>query len=299
MAYWGEAMALYHELFDWPDNQTLKQGNRYVELAVKIGRKTDRESAYVQAAAAFFRDDPKLDRDSRLTAYSNAMAQVYQKYPQDGEAAAFYALSLLPLEDQPGARMKAVKILEPLFAKEPDNPGAAHYLIHATDTPELAPRGLEAARRYAEIAPSSAHALHMPAHIFSRLGFWQESIDSNLASAAVAADATLSGHDNESEYQLHAMHYLLYAYLQMGKDDDAKRLIEEVNSVPGIDDVDVASDGSIMKAIYVMETRAWGDAEQMAASEHADPFARMRIHWARTIAECHRGKPGQTASMKL
>ena len=293
MAYWGEAMSLYHELFDWPDNPTLKRGNGYLELALKIGRKTERERAYIQAAAAFFQDDPKLDRVSRMTAYSNAMAQVHQIYPHDVEAAAFYALSLLPLEDQPGARGKAVEILEVLFAKEPDNPGVTHYLIHATDTPDLAPQGLEAARRYSKIAPSSAHALHMPSHIFSRLGFWQESISSNLASATVAAESTLSGHDNESGYQLHAMHYLLYAYLQMGRDDSAKRLIDEVRNVPGIDEADVANDGSNMKAIYIMETHAWGDAEQLTPSANTEPFAKMRIHWVRAIAECYHAKPNE------
>ena len=293
MAYWGEAMGLYHPMFDWPDNETLKKGNEYIEQGMKTGVKTERERDYIRAAAAFYQDNPKLNRNARLSAYSKAMAEVYQRYPQDGEAAAFYALSLLPWyrDDQPQSRMTALKILKDLFAKEPDNPGAAHYLIHAADSPDLAPQGLEAAHRYAEIAPSSAHALHMPAHIFSRLGLWQESVNSNLASAAAAAEATREKHDNESEYQLHAMHYLLYAYLQTGRDIDARNVVEEVKSVPEINDVDVASDEIIMKAIYIMETRRWEDALQMAPSAHTDPFAEMRIYWVRAIAASHRGKP--------
>ena len=289
MAYWGEAISLFHPLFDWPSNETLKKGHAYMEQAVKIGAKTDRERDYIRAAAAFYQDNAKLDRGARFSAYSLAMAEVYQQYPQDGEAAAFYALSLLPWyrEDQPEARLKALAILKALFAKEPDNPGAVHYLIHATDSLELAPQGLKAARRYAEIAPSSAHALHMPAHIFSRLGLWQDSVDSNLASVAAAADATKSKGDNESEYQLHAMHYLLYAYLQMASDIYAKQVVEDVRNVPGIDDVDIASDGSLMKAIYIMETKRWEDAAHLTPPGDADPFSKMRMHWARAIAECH------------
>ena len=292
MAYWGEAMSLFHPLFDWPDKETLKKGNAYVDRAAKMRVTTDRERAYIRAAAVFYRDDPKLDRVARLNAYSSAMADAYRRYPEDGDAASFYALSLLPWyrDDQPQARLKALSILKALFAREPNNPGAVHYLIHAADSPELAPQGLEAARRYAEIAPSSAHALHMPAHIFSRLGLWQDSIDSNLASAAAAAEATKSNLDNESEYQLHAMHYLLYAYLQRASDIDARHVVEDVRNVPGIYDVDIASDGNFMKAIYIMETKRWEDAAQLVPTGDADPFSRMRIHWARTIAECHLGK---------
>lgn len=298
MAYWGEAMSLYHPLFDWPNNETLRKGNEFIQEALKGQMKTDRERDYIRAAARFYQDDPKLNRSARLSAYSRVMDEVYRRYPQDGEAAAFYALSLLPdyRDDQPKARTTALKILKELFAEEPDNPGAAHYLIHATDLPDLAPQGLEAARRYAEIAPSSAHALHMPSHIFTQLGLWRESIDSNLASAAAAAKATQERHDNESEYQLHAMHYLLYAYLQTARDIDAGRVVEDVKHVPGIDEVDVASDGSLMKAIYVMETRHWEDAMQLEPSANTDLFTEMRIYWARAIAASHRRNADEAGS---
>src|SRR5438132_5791376 len=166
---------------------------------------------------------------------------------------------------------------------------SAHYLIHATDTVELAPEGLLAARRYARIAPSSAHALHMPSHIFSRVGLWQESIDSNVASCASAEYATRTRHDDQSQYQLHAMHYLLYAYLQMGRDGDAKRVVEGVGDIPKINDVDRDSDGSLMKAIYIMETHRWEETSELVPKAQTDSYSRMRIHWARAIGESRLG----------
>ena len=291
MGYWGEAMSLFQPLFELPNDETLRKGKQLITQAVKAGAKTDRERDYIRAAMVLYQQSPNLDQGARLRAFSSAMAEVYQRYPEDDDAAAFYALSLLPWyrDDQPQARTKALEILKVLFAKEPKHPGAAHYLIHAADTPELAHEALEAAHRYAQIAPSSAHALHMPSHIFSRLGLWEDSVDSNLASAAAAAEATRKG-DNESEYQLHAMHYLLYAYLQMGKDTDARHLVDGVRDVPGIDDVDAASDGSVMKATFIMETQRWKEAEQLAPPIHADLFSKLRIHWVRAIAECRLGE---------
>lgn len=294
MAFWGQAMALFQPLFKLPDDDALSRGKELVAQAVKTGAQTDREREYIRAAVVLYQGTPKLEQGARLKAFSSAMAEVYQRYPQDREAAAFYALSLLPWyrDDQPQARTKALTILKVLFAKEPAHPGVVHYLIHAADTPELAHEALEAAHRYAEIAPSSAHALHMPSHIFSRLGLWKDSVDSNLASAAAAAQATRKG-DNESEYQLHAMHYLLYAYLQMGRDSDARRLVDEVRDVPGIDDVDTASDGSLMSSIFLMETHQWKEAVQLASPVHADLFSKMHIHWMRAIAECRLGETDQ------
>jgi len=291
MAFWGQAMSLFQPLFELPNDDTLRKGKELVAQAVKAGAKTDRERDYIHATVVLYQDAPKLEQGARLKAFSSAMAEVYERYSQDGEAGAFYALSLLPWyrDDQPQARAEALTILKVLFAKEPRHPGVAHYLIHAADTPELAHEGLEAAQRYAEIAPSSAHALHMPSHIFSRLGLWKDSVDSNLASAAAAAQATRKG-DNQSEYQLHAMHHLLYAYLQMGRDSDARRVVDEVRDVPGIDDVDTASDGSLMNSIFLMETHQWNEAVQVASPVHADLSSKMRIHWMRAIAACRLGE---------
>ncbi len=291
MAYWGEAMGLYHQLWNWPDEDTLKKGQDYIEQALKVGAKTDRERSYIRAAADFYQSNPKMEPAARIGAYSAAMAETYRHYPEDSDATAFYALSQLALdrEGSPGARKEAVAILTELLTREPNHPGAAHYLIHATDTTELAPQGLLAARRYAEIAPSSAHALHMPSHIFSRVGLWKESIESNVASSASAEYATRTGHDDQSQYQLHAMHYLLYAYLQMGRDGDAKRVIEGVGDIPKINDVDRDSDGSLMKAIYIMETHRWEEASELVPKAHTDSYSRMRIHWVRAIAESRLG----------
>jgi hypothetical protein len=243
MAYWGQAMGLYHQLWNWPDEETLKKGQLLVQQAVKAEAKTttDREIGYIKAAEDFYQSNPKLERAARISAYSAKMADLYHRYPEDSEVVAFYALSRLAMDREgvDGARMEAVTLLTDLLAREPDHPGAAHYLIHATDTPELATRGLVAARRYAEIAPASAHALHMPSHIFTHLGLWHDSIDSNLASAEAAAKATKTGKDNESGYQLHAAKYLEYAYLQLGRDSDARTVVEGVKDIPGIARVDI------------------------------------------------------------
>lgn len=295
MAFWGEAMSLYHQLWVWPSEQTLKQGHDLLDRAVQAGAKTDREKRYIRAALAFYDRNPKTNRIARIDAYSSAMAGIHQSHPNDIDAAAFYALSLLALADEgkEGARTKAVEILTPLFDAAPDHPGVAHYLIHATDTPELAPMGLRAAQRYATIAPSSSHALHMPSHIFARLGLWPSSIVSNLASISAAADATRKGVDNQSGYQLHAMKYLEYAYLQLGKDSDADRVINEVRDIPGIRTDDVINDGSIMRAQYVMETHQWSGVGQVVLQPAATPFAKVRIYWSRIIAECHLGNTDQ------
>jgi hypothetical protein len=177
IAFWGKAMALYHQVWDFPDAKVLAEGKRDIEQAQKLGTKTDRENEYVVAAAAFFQDSPKLSHLERVKAYSAAMEKLYHNNPQDNEAGEFYALSLIALaqleRQNPDDLRKAISILNPIFAEYPSNPGAAHYLIHATDTPQLAQQGLPAARAYAMIAPDSAHALHMPSHIFRRLGLGQ------------------------------------------------------------------------------------------------------------------------------
>jgi len=289
MAYWGQAMALYHQLWTWPDEKTLAKGHEFVKQAISAEAKTPREREYINAAAEFYQVNRTMGTSARVAAYSAAMANLYHRYHQDSEAAAFYALSRLAMDHVgiEGARMEAISILADLLKRKPRHPGAAHYLIHATDTPELAPLGLTAARRYAEIAPASAHALHMPSHIFSQLGFWQDSINSNRASMEAAAQATLTGVDNQSGYQLHAMKFLEYAYLQMGNDRDANRLLEEVSENPGIARVDIINDGSIMRALYLIETHDWEGAARLPVQPDAVPLAKIRIHWARAMGEVH------------
>jgi hypothetical protein len=263
IAYWGVAMSLYHVIWERPEAAVLKKGWEAVQRAESVGAKTNREREYIAAVTAFSRDPEKPDYAARAMAYSKAMEQLYGHYPKDGEAAAFFALSLLAAEPPHDTslvnRKKAVAILQKLFAEHPEHPGAAHYLIHACDTPQLAPLALDAARRYAKIAPSSAHALHMPSHIFTRLGLWKESIDSNLLSAAAAKKATAMGIE-DAGYQLHAMSFLEYAYLQIGRGEDARHVIEELKTVPGAKPADLAYPLVQFPICYAFETHDWKKA---------------------------------------
>lgn len=200
--------------------KALKHGWEEIQKAQSIGAKTDRERGYINALAAFYRDYGSRNHQARATAYAEAMEKLYVRYPRDHEAGAFYALSLLaatPLDDTKFVnRKKAIAVLMPLFSQNPTHPGLTHYIIHACDSPQMAPMGLEAARRYAHIASSSPHAVHMPSHIFARLGLWQEDIQSNLTSVALThkSAAMLMG---GASHQLHASDFLVYAYLQLGK----------------------------------------------------------------------------------
>jgi hypothetical protein len=228
MAYWGEAMSLWHQLWDRPNAATIKRAAAELKKADKVKTSTDRERAYIVALQAFYSNSKKADHEARARAYSAAMEKVYQKYPDDHEAAAFYALSLLASEPEDDTtfanRKQAGAILEKLFAEEPNHPGIAHYLIHTYDKPQLAELGLPAARRYAEIAPSSPHAVHMPSHIFARVGDWPDSIQSNLASIAATRKAT-EMHLGGEGHEFHAMDFLIYAYLQSGREAEASKVI--------------------------------------------------------------------------
>src|ERR1041385_6853967 len=238
MAHWGVAMSLWHQLWNKPDAATIKRGKEEVKKARSLHAKTEREQAYIAAMGAFY--SGKGDHDARADAYSKSMEQLHQKFPGDREGATFYALSLLasaPDEDPTFANnKKAGAILEKLFAEEPNHPGVAHYMIHSYDTPELAQLGLNAARSYAKIAPAAPHALHMPSHIFARLGLWQDDIDSNLASI-VATRKTAAMNMGGESHQFHAMDYLVYAYLQSGREAEAQKVIEEVKVMPHVHDM--------------------------------------------------------------
>jgi hypothetical protein len=235
MAHWGVAMSLWHQLWDNPDATVIAHGLKEVKAAQKLAKHaTPREKSYIVAAAAFYRSSPKIDHSARTQRYSDAMKKVYESYPDDHEAAGFYALSLLankPDDNNFANRKAAAAILEKVFAVEPDHPGVAHYLIHSYDRPQLAELGIPAARRYAQIAPAAPHALHMPSHIFARVGLWQDDINSNLASIAATRKTSAMGMRGEG-HQFHAMDFLVYAYLQSGREADAAKVIEEVKSMP-------------------------------------------------------------------
>ncbi len=275
IAWWGKAMGLYHQLWDFPTEATLRAGWQDVQQAQKIGAQTDRERSYIAAAAAFYQDSSKLSHSDRQRAYSEAMAQLHQKFPDDDEGAAFYALSLVALaeggDNEMANRKQAIALLQPLFHKYPDNPGLAHYLIHATDTPPLAAEGLEAARAYAKIAPASSHALHMPSHIFIRLGLWQDCINSNLAAAAAAAQATRA-HLADAGYQFHAMDFLDYAYLQSGQEAKARALVAELKSVPGASAEEITDTQARFAARNALESHRWKEAATL-------PIPKVKLRW--------------------
>jgi tetratricopeptide (TPR) repeat protein len=299
MAHWGVAMSLFHQIWERPEEPSLKHGWSEMETAQKLGAKTDRERGYIAALSDFYRDYATRDHMQRAASYSDAMGKLYQKYPDDFEAGAFYGLSLLAA-DPPGdkshaARKKAVAVLNPLFLRQPDHPGLAHYIIHACDTPDMAPLGLEAARRYAAIASSSAHAVHMPSHIFARLGLWQEEIDANVKSVALshpAGEMYMHGHE------LHAMHFLIYAYLKTGQDDAAKRVLDDakqiVATVPKTgDDVGMMEYYGFatahFPALYDLEMHHWSDVALLEPAAGAAPDLQSITYWARTIGAAEQG----------
>jgi hypothetical protein len=291
VAYWGKAMSLYHQLWDFPSAATLVEGRKDVEQAQKSAAQTPREREYIAAAAAFYQDDPNLTHTDRTQAYSTAMEKLYNDNPTDVEAGAFYALSLVALAedgvDDLANRKKAIAILNPLFEQQPNNPGVAHYLIHASDTPELAREGLPAARAYAKIAPDSSHATHMPSHIFRRLGLWPEMIDSNIAAIAAAAEAT-QAHRGDASYQFHPMDFLDYAYLQTGQEAKARHLVDEVKSVPGARAEGIADHQALFAARNAIELHRWKEAASLTIPDERfvmqDP-----TYWARAIGRARSG----------
>lgn len=262
MGYWGVAMSLVEPLWAGPSAQDLVDGWAIVEKANAVGAKTPREQAYIAAITAFYQDSDSLDHRTRSLAYEQLMAQLAQEYPEDTEAQIFYALALLgtaqPSDKTYANQHKAVEILEPIFVVQPNHPGVAHYLIHSNDYPVLAAEGQAAAQRYAGIAPASSHALHMPSHIFTRLGYWQESIDTNIASANAAAAG--------SSDALHAMDYLMYAYLQLGRDVAAKALLDEISVTEQLDLQGLGGSYALaaMPARYALERGQWAEAAALA-----------------------------------
>jgi tetratricopeptide (TPR) repeat protein len=299
MAHWGIAMSLFHEIWERPEDSRLKRGHEEMETAQKIGAKSERERGYISALAVFYSDQSSKDYLKQAGAYSDAMAKLYQQYPDDLEAGAFYALSLLAA-DPPGdtthaAQKKAVAVLTPLFLKEPEHPGLAHYIIHSCDSPELAPRGLDAARRYADIASSSAHAVHMPSHIFARLGLWQEDIQANTKSVALTEK---SGEMYMRGHELHAMHFLLYAYLQTGQDDAAKHELDQAKEILAAAPKNGDDTGMLeyygfaaahFPAIYNLEMHHWSDAAALEPAPNATVDLTMITYWARTIGSARMG----------
>lgn len=289
MAYWGQAMSFYRQLWDRPAAEDLAQGAKLVEQAQAQTIQTNREHAYVDAAAAFYLGDPDRGFEVRRRAYSEAMKRLHTSWPDDDEGSLFYALSLLT---SPDARKndfaitrQAIAIINDVFKRDPNHPGAAHYLIHACDNPVLASDGLAAATRYAEIAPASAHAVHMPSHIFARLGMWDKDIESNLASLEVARQ------QRSFPDMLHAMNFLEYAYLQKGDFAQAKQTESEALKVPKEDFADMPGMFNYVRvrfpSLYLLETHDWKAAQSAPVPLEAEPDFQAVVYWTHAVGSGH------------
>jgi tetratricopeptide (TPR) repeat protein len=299
MAHWGIAMSLWHQLWNRPDAATVKTGQSEVLKATQLHAKTDREQEYIAAMGTFYGGPADISYLGRANAYSKAMDNIYTNHPEDLEAAAFYALSLLASEPDNDTtfanRKQAAAVLEKLFTVEPNHPGVAHYLIHSYDKPQLAQFGLPAARRYAQIAPAAPHALHMPSHIFARLGLWDDDIASNLASVAATRKTAAMGGEG---HQFHAMDFLSYAYLQNGHEAEAQRLIDEIRAMPakkddmyGMDFDPRTSALVTLLARQALELHQWSDAAALTVVPGASIGDNSITYWARAIGAARSGDP--------
>jgi tetratricopeptide (TPR) repeat protein len=295
MAHWGVAMSIWHQLWNNPDAGVVARANKELNAAENL-QTTPREKAYLTAIGMFYANSDKLDHDARAKAYSAAMKKVYENYPDDHEAAVFYALSLLTSEphDDPtfANRKQAAAILEKLFATEPDHPGVAHYLIHSYDKPQLAQLGIPAARRYAAVAPAAPHALHMPSHIFARVGLWQDDINSNLASVAATRKMSAMGMGGEG-HQFHAMNFLFYAYMQSGREAEARALMDEISKMPAMHDMyglgfdPHLSTEANMVSQFPIEMRDWAAAAALPPVDVAGTGQNSFRYWAKAIGAAH------------
>ena len=301
MAYWGVAMSNFHALWTPPTEAELVKGNKAIEIANSITKKTERESGYINAIAAYYKDWNKTDHHTRCINFEKAMEKLHTTYPDDKEAAIFYALALdasaEPTDKTYSNQKKAASILNTLYPSQPDHPGIIHYIIHTYDYPGLAELALPAARKYASVAPSSSHALHMPSHIFTRLGLWDECIKSNLESISVAQcyaqSAGIKGHWDE---ELHGLDYLVYAYLQKGENDLAKKQVEYVKTINDVSQVNfkVAYAFAAIPSRYVLENKMWKEAANLE-DDHANfpwvkfPWQKAIIHFTRLMGSVHIG----------
>jgi tetratricopeptide (TPR) repeat protein len=282
MAHWGIAMTYFHPL--WPPplpEETVARGREEIERARQLGG-SDRERAFIEALSFIYAQDSVPYRD-RVNRYTAAMGKLAERNPDDAECQIFYALALVatapPTDSTHSNQKKATALLEPLFRKYPQHPGIPHYLIHAYDNVEMASRGVEAARIYAQIAPSAPHALHMPSHIYTRLGMWQESIASNTAARKAARE------ENDIGEELHAMDYLIYADLQLGRDQEAGQVLDDLRKMAGLSPkyFKVAYAASAMPARYAIERRKWDEAAELAPMPDALPQAAAITAWSRAV----------------
>ncbi len=296
MAYWGIAMSRWHQLWDPPSKADITVAQQALDSAIDNMPKDDRERGFIEAMRAYYWRKEDVSPEQRAEAYSDAMAKLHDRLPNDKEVTIFYALSLLaaapPGDGNIETRKKAGALLQPIFEANPEHPGVAHYLIHSYDNPQLAQLGLPAARSYAKVAPSAPHALHMPSHIFSRVGMWQESIDSNLASIA-ATRQSAAMHMGGADHQMHAMDFLQYAYLQSGQEKKASDLINEVDGVHASDGEELVYTRTLMQVRYALETHDWKDAAAVPVPARVRPWMEGTVRGARAEGAARSGNVEQ------
>ena len=289
MAHWARALGLLDNPFQWPGSlspQVLADGQAAIDAARAAGLKTQRERDYVEALALFFKDADKLNHRTRATALETAMQGVAARYPADSEATILYALVLSanfdPTDKQYTNQLRAAQTLEPIFAKQPDHPGVAHYLIHSFDYPPIATKGLDAARRYAKIAPDAAHAQHMPSHIFTRVGYWRDSVESNRQAARVDGDRTGNSP--------HAYDYMVYAQLQLGQDKAAAEVLSHAARVASKpDNLAGAYAYAAMPARLALERGAWAEAAKLPLDPAANAYPWSKYPQAEAVNAFARG----------
>jgi hypothetical protein len=290
MAHWGIALSLLYNPHAPPPPANLPKGLEAIQKAKALNAKTERERDYIDALANMYVDHDKVDHRTRVQKYLKAQEEVAQKYPKDDEAQIGYAITLnvaaSPTDKTYANQLKGAALLEPIFKRQPQHPGVAHYLIHLYDYPAIAEKGLNAAKRYAKIAPAAPHAQHMPSHIFTRVGYWKESIAANAESARVAKL------DGEQHDQAHGMDYLVYAHLQLAQDKKAKAVVDELNAIEFKVDRFAGPYGvAASNARYVVERGDWKAAAELQPRQTKYLYADAVTHFARALGAARSGNP--------
>ena len=287
IAQWGIALSLLYNPHAPPPVENLPLGQAALQKAKAAGAKTERERDYIDALLAFYTDFDKLGHGPRVQAYLKAMEALAQRYPNDDEAQIFYAITLnvgaSPNDKTYANQLKGAALLETIFNRQPQHPGVSHYLIHLYDYPPIAEKGIEAARRYAKIAPDAPHALHMPSHIFTRVGYWKESISSNLASANAAKES------KEWDDQLHGQDYAVYAYLQLGQDQNARGVIDDMEKVTDIKRFAGHYANAVSPARYAIERGDWKSAAKLQVRPTTLSYPDAMTHFARALGAARSG----------
>ncbi|HXJ06162.1 MAG TPA: hypothetical protein VNH65_13750 [Candidatus Acidoferrum sp.] len=294
MAHWGIAMTYFHQLWDPPLSlTTIPSAQREILLAQQGRADTERERKFINALSLIYQDADTILFPKRAVNYERAMKNLAAENRNDAEAQVFYALALLanatPTDKRHSKQKQAAGVLEPLFHSFPQHPGIPHYLIHAYDNAELASRGLQAARDYSKIAPSAPHALHMPSHIFTRLGLWEDSIASNVAARDAAHQQCATAEE------LHTMDYLVYAYLQSGRDADAAQVVEQLRGMSGLNTADfiIAYASAAIPVRYAVERSQWEEAASIVPPTGAPLHVVAIAVWARGLGLGRTRRPAE------